>query len=408
MASLLQSDRREGSLALRSDIRIPALDGVRGLAILMVMLYHFSCCYPHSADSTTSGIFRLLHLGWAGVDFFFVLSGFLITGILLDSKGSNNYFKNFYMRRILRIFPLYFGTLFFLFYILPFFAQFAQLPPWMQTFSDPAETRYQFSLWTYTFNIALAANGWAWPLLTPYWSLSVEEQFYLLWPPLVYLIDRKHMMRACVGLILAAICLRTLLAAAQFPPEQYALLSVLTPIRMDSLAVGALLALAARMWGMRTTASRARFLSVAGLVGILCLCFVSVGAGGLQSGNGLFVYAVGFSAIPMFYGGLLIAALSPAAIIGRIFSTRVLRLLGKYSYAIYILHIFVLNQLVSMGLPQTIRLVVRSELLGALLYLVLLILVTVIAAVLSWHCCEKHFLKLKKYFDYSVSARSPT
>src|SRR6266568_1801981 len=89
---------------------IPALDGLRGLAIILVLLFHFT---PESGGHTMIGVLTrwVSRLGWCGVDLFFVLSGFLITGILFDAKGLQHYFRNFYMRRVLRIFPLYYGVL---------------------------------------------------------------------------------------------------------------------------------------------------------------------------------------------------------------------------------------------------------------------------------------------------------
>src|SRR5438105_2453910 len=94
---------------------IPALDGLRGLAILFAMMPHISMVVNHEQPDSVLG--RLTSSGWIGVDLFFVLSGFLITGILFDAKNGQNYFKNFYIRRILRIFPLHYAFLFFVFFV---------------------------------------------------------------------------------------------------------------------------------------------------------------------------------------------------------------------------------------------------------------------------------------------------
>src|SRR5271169_870729 len=102
---------------VRETKHVPELDGIRGIAILVVLVSHFGS--TATGDSARLGKFlnEAFGLGWAGVDLFFVLSGFLITGILLDSKGSGRYFSNFYARRTLRIFPLYFLYVFVFFHV---------------------------------------------------------------------------------------------------------------------------------------------------------------------------------------------------------------------------------------------------------------------------------------------------
>ena len=102
--------------------RIPELDGVRGLAILMVLFYHIARLNPATVDLPIfKTILRVAEMGWAGVDVFFVLSGFLITSILLRTKSGTGYFKKFYARRILRIFPLYYTTITIIFLFIPLF-----------------------------------------------------------------------------------------------------------------------------------------------------------------------------------------------------------------------------------------------------------------------------------------------
>jgi len=166
---------------------VPALDGLRGLAILLVLA-------RHTANELQPGrgldvaVKRVLQVGWSGVDLFFVLSGFLITGILLDARGGRHYFRNFYMRRSLRIFPVYYGSLFVTFAVLPFFVAtplFAVLQ------------RNQLWYWTYLVNVLSPLTGGTG---TPYntahlWSLAVEEQFYLLWPAVVWVSGPRRLLR---------------------------------------------------------------------------------------------------------------------------------------------------------------------------------------------------------------------
>src|SRR5262245_10664845 len=157
---------------------IPALDGIRGIAILLVLLFHFGQ-YGHGLPYPAVFVDKLFHricqIGWVGVDLFFVLSGFLITGILYDSKGRNHYFRNFYVRRCLRILPLYYFSLILFLIVLP------KLFPLHTGFRSLRQDSFWY--WTYLSNVRVAYRGWdSFGVLDHFWSLAVEEQFYLLWP----------------------------------------------------------------------------------------------------------------------------------------------------------------------------------------------------------------------------------
>jgi peptidoglycan/LPS O-acetylase OafA/YrhL len=155
-----------------SRIHFPTLDGVRGLAITLVMILHFTTDGGMEPTIQFDKLFfSLVKYGWIGVDLFFVLSGFLITGILYDAKGSRHYFRNFYMRRCLRIFPLYYGFLAIWFLLLP------------QVYTWPEEIRTPYSqlwCWAYLTNVLQATAqdlGASPPYTGHFWSLAVEEQF---------------------------------------------------------------------------------------------------------------------------------------------------------------------------------------------------------------------------------------
>ena len=213
----------------------PALDGLRGTAILAVLVCHYASLLPRTPAV------GLLEIGWAGVDLFFVLSGFLITGILLDARGTPNYFRNFYARRALRIFPLYYGFL----VVTLLVSLVVRLAPGASHEGIRHLWAAQPSLWTYTVNYWIPTQtGWnPWSeMVIPLWSLSVEEQFYLVWPLVVCRLSERGLVRLCVGIVAGALLLRLSLTAAGV---DWSWLYFVTPARADSLAAGALLALLA-------------------------------------------------------------------------------------------------------------------------------------------------------------------
>jgi len=164
---------RGSSGGLTRGSHIPALDGLRGLAVVLVLLVHFvGNTQPWTAFDRL--LVKASNYGLYGVDLFFVLSGYLITGILHDSKGSSHALRNFYMRRVLRIFPLYCGVLLLLFHAL-------RLAPSIYPPALEESARHQGWLWSYTANVFIALRGaWALPYVSHFWSLAIEEHFYLL------------------------------------------------------------------------------------------------------------------------------------------------------------------------------------------------------------------------------------
>ena len=204
--------------------KIPQLDALRGIAILLVIAHNATLHY-----GTASYLHPLLDRGWMGVDLFFVLSGFLISGILLDTKESPNYLKNFYARRVLRIWPLYYCLLGFMFVVLPHVsasegvAIFAKSSPWWA---------YPFFLQNFLLPLSTDASG---PLGVT-WSLAIEEQFYLVWPIIVRFLSRRQIAILAIVEIAASPVLRYVLAAHHV--HIYANFFC----RLDGLMLGAFLA----------------------------------------------------------------------------------------------------------------------------------------------------------------------
>jgi len=201
------------------DKRIPVLDGVRGIAIAMVMLFHFDFLYHlhfTAADASLPLLDELvsktLGAGWSGVDLFFVLSGFLITGILYDAKGpARRFFGSFYARRALRIFPAYYGFLALLVIALPLVGE-----------PDPSHRIAAALPWygSYLTNIREAIDpGIRGDVLFVghIWSVAVEEQFYLLWPAFVFLFSRRTLLWVCAAGVVLALALRVSFELADLP-----------------------------------------------------------------------------------------------------------------------------------------------------------------------------------------------
>jgi peptidoglycan/LPS O-acetylase OafA/YrhL len=370
--------------------RVPVLDGIRGLAISLVLLHHFyelTTPEPLLVDRIAFGV---AESGWVGVDLFFVLSGFLITGILYDTKNAPGYFVNFYARRTLRIFPLYYATLCLFFIVLPLVPH----PAAAEYVHDSAPDQAWF--WTYLTNFRIASRG-AWYdhfVPTVFWSLAIEEQFYLIWPVLVLSFTRQTLMRICVALIGIALGVRIVLALNQASPIAT---FVLTPARMDCLLVGGLIALVLRE---ETTFQRvARGASrAAPLLGVLLL-LISLPHGTLDWRDSV-TNTLGFSAVALLCGSLLVLTMNaaPDASIRRLFETRPLRVLGKYSYAMYIFHGPSGTLVKQVYDFDRAPLVLGSALPLTVLYSVLATLVTLAIAWASWHLLERHFLVWQNRF----------
>lgn len=380
------------------------------------MIFHMSLL---SDRGGVDGFARSLSsVGWCGVDLFFVLSGFLITGILYDTKSNNAYFKTFYARRALRIFPLYYAVVFLSLVVLPAIA--THLPAAAQTKLD----RFgkiegdQWMYWTYLSNFAIAQAGkFRHGILDISWSLAIEEQFYLVWPAVVYFFSRSTLIRICIGAIAFALAFRCYLLATGVNPVA---LHVLTPSRLDALAVGAFIALVVRdEGGIERLAAAARVLVPA--IGLLLLANFFYrydmhsgrdGEEGLFSANLPEVQTVGLTVIAIFFGAILVRAVAASrreidspnmrrSKLVRIFESPLLRSFGKYSYAMYLFHL-PLRALVRDGFLKEKHLPILggTEVPAQIIFTAVCIAITYVAAWLSWNLYEKHWLALKRYVDY--------
>jgi peptidoglycan/LPS O-acetylase OafA/YrhL len=345
---------------------IQALDGLRGIAVLSVMAFHFmvfgTALGRHWWEKA---YFMLAGIGWMGVDLFFVLSGFLITGILWDSRGREHYFRVFYGRRTVRIFPLYYVALAVMFLVMPVAAS-------VKAFS-----------WTYTLNWLIAFRGFETVPhpMHPFWSLCVEEQFYLVWPFLVSRLRRRRLMQVCLAMIVAAFVLRVLLAT--FYPVAAI---VLTFSRMDSLAVGALIALCARdgrdwdLW--RKTVKWAKWPAMATVAAVL------VGTRTPWFTN-FWMSTVGISMVAIVAGAAVTWAIAGGNGMGMyVLRSKSLGFFGTYSYCLYVVHQPLILWMAKRGWVGTTAM-------GIVEVNVVALGLAVGVALVSWKVMEKQMLRLK-------------
>ena len=361
----------------KPDAHCLALDGVRGLAILAVTIYRLCKELDPGANKLFAWVRSVAPMGERGVDLFFVLSGFLITGILLRSKTKPNYFRNFIIRRSLRIFPLYFASLVLGLLILPLFIQSAPF--------ELAKSN-QFYLWTYTSNLKMSwDNQWCFGAFDHFWSLCVEEHFYFIWPAVVLLLPSRRLGALCIGLFVITGLVRTFAASRG---GWDVAVSVATFFRADALSVGALVAvlLSSPVKNDRLRKS-GLLLAVALLPVLLAVAF-----------SGRRFLEIPNSICPAFFAaGLTFVLLSPKeSLIARCFESRWLRMLGKYSYGMYVVQL----PLVSV-IPLTVAssFMAGNTLLAAIVYIGVMFAAILLTAMASYHLCEKHFLRWKSSFS---------
>jgi peptidoglycan/LPS O-acetylase OafA/YrhL len=364
----------EGISTLR---HISSLDGLRGAAALMVVFFHY---FPRHSVGPLE---QLASFGWTGVDIFFVLSGFLITGILYEQRGSYRYFGNFYIRRLLRLSPVY-----------TFLSGVALISAFL---THTPIRPLQIAMIFYGANFVLPIDN-SLAMIGPFemfhvWSLSLEEQFYLIWPWLVGgRLSKETLKKICIAGIVLAPMLRIFMVHKHVHTLW---LYQSLPTRMDALLMGALLALIP-LPSLRT----ARLVAASALM---------VFAVTVWSGNSAFfesrpIQGLGYSALAFFSAALLTMSLHPGTVFARIFSSKLLRFYGKHSYGLYLWHYFLLRQFNQMQAWVALHLPAKAVA-GVLGYLVILLISTG-AAVLSYQWIEQPFLKLKDRFS-SKERRMP-
>jgi len=365
--------------------RILGLDGVRGFAILLVLVWHYvQGGIPAGSDTAFAAVKRILGSTWSGVDLFFVLSGYLIAGILIDNKGRDNYFRTFYIRRACRIFPLYYLNLV-VFSVLVALAFYQSIPfaRLLQITAVP-----EWSYWTFTQNIFMGrydSFGPEWLSVT--WSLAVEEQFYLVLPLIVFTVPLSRLPYVFLCFILMAVLLRASI------PGFGAYINM--PWRADSLMVGALLACLVRTPGFVS------FMLVIKGRRILYMVFGVLLAGALLANFSLhrpFNLTITYLWLAFLYASLiLIILMNREGRLAGLFCNRVLVWLGGISYAVYLVHQIVnlfLHGLLRGASPQI------TDWRGALVTLLALV-VTLLLAQLSYVIIERRFIRFGHRFRYT-------
>jgi peptidoglycan/LPS O-acetylase OafA/YrhL len=312
-----------------SEKRVPELDGLRGVAILLVVIFHYRYGVPGFAPGTIGAYFvaPFVRMGWSGVDLFFVLSGFLICGLLL--RLSDITLRGFYLRRAARTMPLYVVMLALFVLGVGF-----QRSGWLDL---PNLFGSVHSLWPYFLlvqNNAYAINAVDLNFITPSWSLAIEEQFYLLFP-LLFIVQPRR--RVVLGILSAMVAISVLLRSTPIFGTEDGVASLtawqyfFTLCHLDGLAVGAIISI---------TLADARWRALLQSNALLLIAiFVLLGSGVLAEAKWTGLLGPFLTLwLSLFYGIALILAALAHPVVGFL-RFRVLRFFGDISYGLYLFHV---------------------------------------------------------------------
>lgn len=370
--------------------RVPALDGLRGLAILMVLAMHCFVIVPTPPGIAALDLLKVAcSLFFTGVDLFFVLSGFLIGGILLDSQRAPRLLSAFFARRGFRILPLY--TLLLLSFVCC--REIASLV----ALNRGAYFESPVPVWSYFAMVQNIAMGWVsnvgnyW--LSPTWSLGIEEQFYLLMP----LLARRFGTRGFVyAAVLAFVLCQLLRVAALLFSGNTVAATFLLPMRADALFAGVLCAVIVRQESAVQLLRRHRSLLGAALL-VLAAFLAVLTTRSLSAGAPLMI-SVGYTVAAVFFAGsVLWVVLFPASLAARLCRFEPLCAIGVVSYFVYLAHtpVFFVTHWLARGQPP-----LHLDWTGAALTVLALGLTAALAA-LSWRWLETPLLRLGRRFTYS-------
>ena len=370
---MLQAD-----IQIQRTEHIPQLDGLRGIAILMVVCYHF---FPGNI---------ICNFGWAGVDLFFVLSGFLITGRLLPFLNDHRILQKFYRNRFLRIAPLYFSFLI-IFFTGWFMLSSAQT---LSSFGFYKTHWWQFFLfiqnWVFANNIAESKTH-----LQHLWSVAVEEQIYMLFPLFLILVRNKNkILYAVIFMIITILASRLYYFNFVMEKEAYLKIYLNTFFRLDSFLCGVLVYLI-----YNNQLHYRKILTFIKWMGLLCMLvlFIYMAVNHDAEKNNAFISGSGYTIIALMFAGLLmVTLLKKNKIINRVTSLAFLRFTGKISYGMYIFHwpLFLFGFIFLNKLFAYLNYMPHSNTIHFINVLICLP-ATYLVSILSYKYFESYFLKRK-------------
>jgi peptidoglycan/LPS O-acetylase OafA/YrhL len=349
----------------------PALDGLRGIAIILVI-----CCHNFN-------FIPRFEFGWIGVDLFFVLSGFLITDLLIQARGSRNFLQNFYLRRVLRIFPLYYAIVLLYFIFTPGLDGLQAQYTYYQ--AHPAMPWLHLQNWLYILHPKPNDNL----LMGHFWSLSVEEQFYLIWPFVVLATKNLRWLgRISLGLFAVSIVAR--FGSWLYFGDGYTNFHLQYMTRIDGLCVGSLVA----VWRKENMETARRKL--------LILATIILGAHGLLlvmtrtviRGIPNFPF-LGYASIAMLFGLAVYFAIEKRSRISKtLLENRFIRYTGRVSYGLYVFHwpilslarLYLIPRFTVMGMTGDTAYMLAS---------ILALLMAIGCSIASYHFFEQRILALK-------------
>lgn len=339
------------------------LDGLRAIAAITVFFNHFAPTYKHSIYQNNKVLQVLFEQFQHGVTLFFVLSGFVITRILINTKNNDDYFRRFYYRRILRIFPLYYLYLFFHFFV---------LYPLINGYSPPFLHQLPTYLYLQNFDIF----GW-FTVNSPghYWTLAVEEHFYLFWPLLIFFVNKKNFKYIFIILFVSIMILKYVMHTNGYFISQF------TFTRMDQLMMGGVLAFM-EFNKFFNKPSNFKLISVLGIFFVLLLGAFFVNF--TQDSTIMWVSKHTLIGLVLFsFIGVLLFE-SKLNLINTILESRIFQYFGKISYGFYVWHFFCIKLLFHF-----------CNFNYFILDFILTFTFSTILAHISFHYFETYFLRLK-------------
>jgi len=364
---------------------VPELDGFRAIAVVWVVLHHALYAWPGSEAALERWprlVTFVLDRGWLGVDLFFVLSGFLISGILLDTRLQRNYWRNFYARRALRILPIYLLVL---------------TACWVAY--DGYGSYFRLSL-------AMLANfaGYFKASIPHgpgvFWSLSVEEHFYFVWPCVVWLLSRRALFAVATAVVLLVPVLRGGAALAGMDPQNE--IYVYSWFRVDGLALGATLA----MWVRDPRWTERRSLGVAAGLFVSAVVVTAVGwPFGVMATKTVAATALRYTQVQLVFAAAILAAVTMRGTAWTApLRTGLFRVTSEFSYCIYLVHLSLGDAYVatferSTGAASTATLLVRVA---------AILVASYATAWLSFRLVEQPFLSFKRFFQDASPADAGT